>query len=262
MNRSRLAYVVLFLLLAGGCKTGKKAMDSGVGAGDRLVRKEKERDVFYERVATAGLSYSWFAARGKADITAGSKHYQVSLNLRMQKDRVIWASVTAILGLEVARAMITPDSIRFFNRLERTYVSQDLEYLKEHVHPGISFGLLEAALTGNAPDYLLEQEGQLWQTPDGYRLEGVEALFSYLLRFNSEFRVGKIFIREKEGRGKFNVDYHNFETRNGKRVPTSIAFTSDTEKEDLSIQITYDTFTLNEPQNFPFTVPGRYKRVQ
>src|SRR3546814_8875237 len=82
--------------------------------------------------------------------------------------------------------MIIPDIILFFNRLERTYVSQDFDYLKEHVHPGISFDLLEAALTGNAPGYLMEQKAQLWRTSGGYRLEGAEAFFTYLLNRSEE----------------------------------------------------------------------------
>src|SRR3546814_17429917 len=91
--------------------------------------------------------------------------------------------------------MIIPDIILFFNRLERTYVSQDFDYLKEHVHPGISFDLLEAALTGNAPGYLMEQKAQLWRTSGGYRLEGAEAFFTYLLNFNKDFKVQHIFIQ-------------------------------------------------------------------
>ncbi|HEY9561952.1 MAG TPA: DUF4292 domain-containing protein [Anseongella sp.] len=260
-NYHRVCFLLL-LLLAGGCKTGKEAMDSTSEAGDHLIRREREQIQFYRSATGADLSFSWFAARGKASIQTGSRNYQVSLNLRMQKDKVIWASVTAILGLEVARAMITPDSILFFNRLERTYVSQDFDYLKEHVHPGISFDLLEAALTGNAPGYLMEQKAQLWRTSGGYRLEGAEAFFTYLLNFNKDFKVQHIFIHEEKDEGDFKVDYHNFETRNGKRVPTAVVFASDTEKENLKIQLTYDTFTLNEPQSFPFRVPGRYRRVQ
>ncbi|QEC51030.1 uncharacterized protein DUF4292 [Anseongella ginsenosidimutans] len=262
MNKRYLTCFILLLLLAGGCKTRKKAVEGRADAGDRLVRKEKEVGAFHEAVQRSDLEFSWLAARGKAEIADGNRNYQVSLNLRMQKDKVIWASVTAILGLEVARAMITPDSIKFFNRLERTYVSQDLDYLREHVHPGISFALLESALTGNSPRYLMESKGQLWEMPGGYRLEGVEELFSYLLRFNQDYKVEKISIREKASGGNFNVDYHNFENRSGKWIPRSVSFTSDASEKELSIHLTYDTFSLNEPQDFPFTVPGRYKRMQ
>ncbi|HYH57395.1 MAG TPA: DUF4292 domain-containing protein, partial [Anseongella sp.] len=147
-------------------------------------------------------------------------------------------------------------------RLERTYLSQSFDYLKEHVHPGISFQLLEAALTGNSPDYLLENAGQLWQTEEGYRLEGIEQAFSYMIQFGGKYKTEKIFIREQAGKGNFNVDYDNFEHRNGKWLPRSVAVSSDLDDKSLKIGLTYDTFTLDEPLNFPFEVPARYKRMQ
>lgn len=251
------------ILMLAGCGTAKKATEGDPVAGEEhLLRRDKDRAAFLESVKASELDFDWFAARGKAEIASGGKNYQVSLNLRMQRDKVIWASVTAILGLEVARAMITPDSVFFFNRLERTYVSQDLEYLQEHVHPGISFELLQSALTGNPPAYLVANSAQLWQTAGGYRLEGTEQLFTYLLNFNEHRRPAEIAIRQKDGTADFNVDYSNFENRNGKWVPGSLSFLSDTEKEDLKIQITYDTFVLNEPQRFPFAIPGQYERMQ
>src|SRR5690606_37132003 len=191
MNKSYRTWLMLALMAAGGCKTGKKAMESETSSADRLIRKGKEQAEFYGSVQQADLDYEWFAARGKAEITDGRRNYQVSLNLRMQQGEVDWTSVTAILGLEVARALITPDSIRFFNRLERTYLSQDIAYLQKHIHPGISFELLESALTGNSPRYLTG-EGELWKTPTGYRLEGVKRLIDYLLHFNGNYRVSEI----------------------------------------------------------------------
>lgn len=264
MNKRYLkTLLIAALVLLAGCKTGRKAMENGTAAGgERLIRKEKDKSAFHREVEASRLDFDWFSARGKASIATGSMDHNVTLNLRMQKDEVIWASVTAFLGLEMARALITPDSVKFFNRLERTYVSQSFDYLKEYVHPGISFELLEAALTGNTPAYLLENGEQLWQIPDGYRLEGMEKVFSYMITFSEKYKTEKIFIREQEGRGNFNIDYGNFENRSGKSLPTFVGFSADAAEKDLKIQLTYDTFTLDEPLNFPFEVPGRYKRMQ
>src|SRR3546814_20913817 len=86
-NYHRVCFLLL-LLLAGGCKTGKEAMDSTSEAGDHLIRREREQIQFYRSATGADLSFSWFAARGKASIQTGSRNYQVSLNLRMPKDKI------------------------------------------------------------------------------------------------------------------------------------------------------------------------------
>ena len=45
----------------------------------------------------------------------------LSGQLRIRKDSLVWLSVTATMGMEVLRAKISNDSVWIVNRLEKTY---------------------------------------------------------------------------------------------------------------------------------------------
>ena len=39
--------------------------------------------------------------------------------IRMRKDSVLWVSVNALLGIEAFRVLITPDSVKVINKLDK-----------------------------------------------------------------------------------------------------------------------------------------------
>lgn len=63
----------------------------------------------------------------------------LSGQLRMRHDSLIWLSVTATMGVEVLRAKISNDSIWILNRLEKTYLAEHVDSLDQQIGP--LFGL-------------------------------------------------------------------------------------------------------------------------
>ncbi len=45
----------------------------------------------------------------------------------MEKDKAIFLSVAPFLGIEVARVLITPDTVKFINRLQSRFFVGDIE---------------------------------------------------------------------------------------------------------------------------------------
>src|ERR1700733_14953394 len=55
--------------------------------------------------------FTTFSGRAKTKLDINGNSNNVTLNIRIQKGQKIWVSITAIAGIEVARALITPDSL-------------------------------------------------------------------------------------------------------------------------------------------------------
>jgi len=91
-------------------------------------------------------------ARTKLDINGSSN--DVTLNIRIQKGQKIWVSVTAIAGIEVARALITPDSLLVINKLQGLYIRKPFSYVYSFTSKQVDYSSLEAILVGDAiPNY-------------------------------------------------------------------------------------------------------------
>ena len=95
-------------------------------------------------------SYEWLTA--KLDIDAENNNLpfnELSGQLRMRKDSIVWISVTAPMGVEVARAKINHDSVWILNRLEKTYMAESLESLSTQFHRPLSLALVQNLLLDN-----------------------------------------------------------------------------------------------------------------
>jgi hypothetical protein len=67
----------------------------------------------------------------------------------MQYDSVIWMSITPALGIEAARALVDPDSIKFIDKLKNQYYLGDFKVLDSLLAYSVGFEFLQDVLVGN-----------------------------------------------------------------------------------------------------------------
>ena len=117
-------------------------------------------------------SFEWLTA--KLDIQAevnGQSYNDLSGQLRMRKDSIIWVSLTATMGMEVLRAKISADSIWVLNRMEKTYLAEPMDSLAQQLGeyrisrlPMVQFALLNN-IEGIPP---VENQTVAWNQYDYY----------------------------------------------------------------------------------------------
>ena len=73
----------------------------------------------------------------------------LSGQLRIRKDSIVWLSVTATIGVEVLRAKISNDSVWLLNRLEKTYLSEPLDTVSVCLGLPLSLPLIQTLLLDN-----------------------------------------------------------------------------------------------------------------
>ena len=118
MMRNRL-FIVLFALLltASSCASRKKTV-----------------------APAPPQSFEWLTANLSIQAEGNGMAYNdLSGQLRMRKDSIVWLNVTATMGVEVLRAKISNDSIWILNRLEKTYLAEHVDSLDQQIGP--LFGL-------------------------------------------------------------------------------------------------------------------------
>jgi len=101
---------------------------------------------------TPPQSFEWLTA--KLDIQAdvnGQSFNDLSGQLRMRRDSIVWLSVTATMGVEVLRAKISNDSVWILNRMEKTYLAEPMDSLAQQYGYDLAFRLpfLQSMLLDN-----------------------------------------------------------------------------------------------------------------
>ena len=116
-----LALAMLFFVT--NCKSTKSIVASGE-ASDKLSAKQ-----VIKQHQKSDADFKTLQGKVKIDITQNQKEQGSTFNLRIEKDKVIWLS--AKLGL--ARMMITPEKVRFYNKLDNEYFDGDYKLLSDFV---------------------------------------------------------------------------------------------------------------------------------
>ena len=101
-------------------------------------------------VPTQPQAFEWMTSN--LDIQAegdGVAFDDLSGQLRIRKDSLVWLSITATMGMEVLRAKVSNDSVWIVNRLEKTYLTEPLDTVSAQLGMPLSLPLVQTLLLDN-----------------------------------------------------------------------------------------------------------------
>jgi hypothetical protein len=261
---------ILFLFLLLSCSSSKTII--------RTPIKEEGVDYLFNQLENNEIRYSWFSAKFAAEYTIDKKKTNFNGQIRIRKDSLIWITVSPALGIEMIRLLFTNDSVKYLNRIESQFFTGDFHYVNQVINNALDFDMLQAFFTGN--DFSFYENGKFKASIDDseYRLstaqrqklkrmirekEGDAVIpFQDIWLDPQNFKITRVLIREViEGNRKFEALYSDFVELNNQRFPTRLEFYIRAEEKSLVLTIKYSRITIDEPTNFPFTIPAKYIRI-
>lgn len=102
------------------------------------------------KLRAGGIHYASFSARAKLDVhSEKTSQNGIAVFLRMQKDSCIWISIRPVLGIELVRVLITPDSVKMINFFKKTLTLRSADSLQQLLNIPCDFRTLQDLLIGN-----------------------------------------------------------------------------------------------------------------
>ncbi|WP_018628172.1 lipoprotein insertase outer membrane protein LolB [Niabella aurantiaca] len=271
-------YIILFLsaaLIFASCNPAKKAQRTPPATtADSSVKTEtastddmgKASDsMAMETISTVleklnHLEYTTFS--GKAGVIYKAKGDTKNFDVKVQihKDSLIWASVIGPLGIEVARGIITPDSVRIINKLNKQYISSSYVYLQEQLGLPLDLATLQDLLVGN-PVFIDKTNSSYTKQDDTLQITSRTKFFRNLLSaMLPDYlpAVSNLDDVDADRNRSATLTYGGYEKVNGARFPRSRTINVKY-KTEIQIQLDYKSFTFNEALHTPFSVPKGYK---
>ena len=231
-----------------------------------------------ERMTRAETKYAFFNAKCSISVIDDKKN-KMDFNgqLRIQKDSVIWISMSPALGIEVARLIITQDSIKFINRLDKTYFDGDFSLANSYFTTTIDYDILHSLLTGNDLNFYEDDSFRAGVDGMEYQLSTINRISrkKYLKQKNTpnvlvqsiwlnpnHFKIVKVGLKEFGDENKrMQADYKNFENVDGQLVPTEIEFEIHGGRK-INVKIDYSRIEIDQKLSFPFNIPGSYSKMK
>lgn len=251
------AFLLSVTLLA--CKTRKAVLVASPPRTSELSNKKAEN---IQLLKSKDLSFNTLSVKAKAKLDIGGSKNNATMNFRMEKGRQIWVSITALAGIEIARALITPDSIKVRNNFQNVYLKKPFSYIHKFTNRQVSFEWLESILSGNTISDFLNDQAKFEQANGLWLLDGENATLAYSVLFNGMMKVSETNINDiRQGQSLkilYSGAYHDL---GGTLFPNGVTINSMTGTKIVNIELEYSGAQRNVPLDFPFTVPGKYEVI-
>jgi hypothetical protein len=269
--KRQLILVLGIVLILYGCSSSRKAI--------REPLKEQGAEFLINKLKENELKFRTLSAKFSATYTRNRKKTNISGQFRIQRDSIIWISITPMLGIEMARFMFTPDSIKYLNRINSTFMLKDFKYINQMLNKTLDFDMAQAFLTGN--DFSLYETNTFRATIDNreYKLStsNRRKLKRYVRRSDEEiniplqsiwlepdnFKITKVMLKEAERDSrKFIAQYSGFENTEGQHIPATLDFRIETDKDKIFMKVEFARVQIDDEISFPFSVPESYSVIE
>jgi len=209
------------------------------------------------------LKFNTLSLKAKATLDIAGDANDVTMNFKMKDKETIWVSVTALGGMaEVARALITPDSIKIMNRMKSEYLKKPFSYIYNFTNKQVNFNTLQAILTGNAMGEFLTAESDVKQENGVWVVSGSKSELDYKLLFNTLFKVSETNLNDAKNGQALKVTYTDYQKLNESLFPSALQIKTLSKAKKINIDLQFVKIDGNVPVDFPFSVPKRFAVVK
>ena len=245
---------ILALCLLVSCKT--KAVLNGGNASNELT---SEKIIVNNYKNKKGFS--------TLNISAGAKYrdeklsQSVTAEIKIKKDEKILV-IVRVLGFTVAKALITPDEVKYYEKINSTYFEGNYQSLSQWLGTDLDFQKVQNLLIGEAIDDLNKSVFTNSIINKMYKLNNIDGITEKSFFFEPDrFLLKNQQVIQAQKEREFSVDYSNFQEISNTIMPMHLDINAIQKKGKTNISIDYRSVIFNEVLTFPYSVPEGYERV-
>lgn len=246
---------LLIMVLVFSCKTAKTITSEG-----ELTSNLSAKQLIKKNSKTVA-DFKTLTARVKAGYSRKDESKGATISLRMEKDKTIWMSAP----FSMAKVLITPEKVSFYNKLDNTYFDGDFKLLSDFVGTDLDFNKVQNILLGEAL-YNLKRDDYVASIHEkSYLLQpkNQQALFEIFYLLNpSHFKMDSQQFTQHQEQRHLQIDYNNYQEVDKQTLPQTIKIIALESYDETIIELEYKSVVLNQNIRFPFRIPSGYKQIE
>lgn len=282
---NKLFWLLLVSVLMFSCRTAKQVVT------EKDIPLMTEHKLLKQIESNRLNDSTLFAKRIDVSFTDGENSDNFKASLKISRDSFMQISLTAPLGIEVARILLTQDSIKFVDVYHKKYFLADYDYFNQRYDVSLTYDFLQNIFTNTFSDFTLLDESDLRtkrykldRTEMGYKLWTVDKknagkklkkfykqsgserdeiiLLQEILIDPTYFRPLSMSLKDlNEGVG-ISVRYENFVRFGEELFPEKMRFTLFSKKSNMDLNLKFQRMEFNVPVEPNFRILSKYKRME
>ena len=246
------AFLVVFLI---GCKSKQSVTTAAANENTEVSKVIKGHYKNEHDFTTLNI-------RANAKYEDEKQSHSMNADIRIKKDEIIWINIKFI-GIPMAKAMITPTKVSYYEKINNTYFEGDFSLLSNWLGTDLDFQKVQNLFLGKALDDL---------TKDRWISEVVEKMFKLSSPKSSDvseafyfeganYLLKKETINQESKNRNLEIRYPSYKEDNKMFLPNEINIKAE-QKEKVTIDIEYKHTTFNEKLSYPFSIPSGYTAIK
>ncbi|MDG1731329.1 MAG: DUF4292 domain-containing protein [Algibacter sp.] len=244
----------VFVILLFNCKSAKTIStgETNYNLSNRQLIKEN---------AKQAANFKTLQARLKITYTQKGKSQTHTLNFRAKKNEALWINAT----FSVIRALVTPEKVSFYNKLDNTYFDGDYKYLSDLLGTELDFDKVQNLLLGETL-YTMSSGAYKVSVDDGSYIvqpKNQRDLFEIFFLLNpSNFKVKSQQISQPKEFRHLQIDYLAYQDVETQIIPERIKVIAVESSSEMIVELEMKNVSLNEDLRFPFKIPSGFKAIE
>lgn len=205
------------------------------------------------------IEFKTFSAKAKMHYEGGDKSFDFVANIRIRKDSIIWVSVNVAGLVQVARAIITPDSFKAIIYTEKEAYQGPISKANQILPEGLDFFSLQNLLLGN-PILKQESASSVSEEAQNWIVRLLENNYIEQLAFDkvdSTLR-GSNLITQGNSNKSLNHLMSNYSNLNNNKIALDRKLNILTDSSTMIVEMSYSNLSMDNELSYPFSIPKNY----
>lgn len=247
-------YIIFVFLFLFNCKSSRIA-----GAGEANL-KLSTKQLIKENEKQAP-NFKTLQSKLKITFTENGNTQTHAVSFRAKKDEMLWMSAT----FSIIKALVTPEKISFYNKLDNTYFEGDFSYLSDLLGTELDFKKVQNLLFGEALYDLKDEPYKASVLDSSYVLQpkNQSALFEiFFILDPTLFKVKSQQISQPKEQRHLQIDYNTYQEIDKQILPEKIRVIAVEANEEVTIELEFKNVSLNEDLRFPYKIPSGFDKIE
>lgn len=253
----RLVFLIGFsALMLVSCKSKAVVLSEG------KARERLSSDTIIKKHYANSKDFSTVYIKANAHYEDANQSQRVNAEIKIKKDQKILISIR-VLGITMAKALITPTEVKYYEKINSQYFEGDYTLLSRWLGTDLDFYKVQNLLLGHAIDdlakgnYTASIENTLYKLDDN-----TDASTSKAFYFESgKFLLKREVVSQPAKNRMVQILYPNYADSSVMVLPTNLEIEAAQKKGKVNIEIEYNSVSFNEDLSFPYSVPEGYERI-
>jgi hypothetical protein len=251
--------LAIAILLFASCKTQQKATTSVETVVATLLKKNEVVEKIYE----SPYLFSTLNMNANVKFDNGKSSQRVTADIRIKKDEKILITVK-FLGFTMAKALITPTKVSYYEKIKGTYFDGDFSGLSQWLGTDLDYQKVQNMITGQPIDDLKQGQYSNELVDNNFMLDELSTNLPIKKTFYidaNKYWINQQTVSQSEQLRSIDIQNRDFKSYPQANIPMLINIMAQQADNKTLIEVQYGNINFDETINFPYSVPDGYTQV-